>query len=290
MKTKTAILLLALIMLAAFALGAVGIAQLPGGDNENTDDRFAGVLLSKHSFSELFGTDSERVYAELDGDTLNAEYRFPCAPGAQVMSCFVAIRGDTMVGDTDKALTDVMRGYTVVNDDAANIDISATLYVSTSFDGEFIYAHRVYQTGSGKVYAVAGQAVSVPSSGGTFSTKLEETTESIYNGARVQTTTTADIKLEVMSEPTRVAILQFDKNGALLDSVFYDPAELPEELNAETGAEYIVVETTAVNCDGQSETTREVVSKTDDGEGLRAFYCRDDGVCVRKTCIVNWGA
>lgn len=287
MKTKTAVIVLACIMLAAFVLGAVGAVRLPDGDTEKADDRLAGVLLSEYSFSELFG-ELKQAYAERDGDAIDAQFRFPCAPGATAMNCFAAVIDDTVVWYGDEAIL-AERGYTVRDQTAWEISIDAHMYLSPDFDGAFIYAHKVYQTHSGDIYAVAGQGYGCPTDGSTASFEVNETVHDVKNGEETEQITNVKVELCCPAVPVRVSLLQYDSEGSLLAAAEYTPDELPGELAAERNAEFMVIETESENAVGEKEMSRSVIGKTEADKGVHVFADRGDGICIRKSYVVDWG-
>lgn len=267
-KVKTIITVAAILaaMAIAYALGASGNASMVKGKQA---DILVGMLVTTQSLPE---SDDGRVYAEL----VDGEYVFK---GIDGMQCFFTNKDDAVVSHTDEAFTDKSCGLHVINDDQQNVELKAKLYLGTSFK-EILIQNPVYQTESGEVYAISGQGVGYSGGegiGGSFS--LSESTERYEDGKTVSYGTSVDIAVEVIAVPEKITVLQFDAAGNLISSDSFAPGELPDSM--ESSAAYIVVGTAS-----QSGTKYEVF-QPDDGS-ISALYCRNDGVCIKQSCAVNW--
>lgn len=89
-----------------------------------------------------------------------------------------------------------------------------------------------------------------------------------------------------MDEPVKVSILQFDSENKLLSQMDCDPDNLPNTLLTQPGAQYIIVETTTFSREQAVNITRDIYQSED--ETLFAFFCRDDGICVKQWCGIDW--
>ena len=222
--------------------------------------------------------DDDRLYA----DYIDGEYVFN---GVDGMQCFFTNKDNmdnadnAIVSHVDAAFTDKSNSLHVINDDGQNVELKAKLYLSASFN-EILFQNPVYQTESGEVYAISGQGVGYSGGegiGGSFS--LSESTERYEDGKTVSYGTSVDIAVEVIAVPEKITVLQFDAAGNLISSDSFAPGELPDSM--ESSAAYIVVGTAS-----QSGTKYEVF-QPDDGS-ISALYCRNDGVCIKQSCAVNW--
>ncbi len=270
-KTLKTIIIAAVIlgaMAAAFALGASG--KLTAEKQQN--DRLVGVLLTTQPLTE---SGDGRVYAEY----IDEEYVFK---GTEGIRCFFTKENtNAIVTHTDEPLTDVDAGMNMVDDEQETWWIKANIYISTEFEG-VIYTNNVYQTESGEVYAVEG-------SGMEWTGGLEDTSNSISvsdsvsaayeNGKTKSCGTSIELTLKYIAAPEKIIVSQFDGEGRLLSNESFTPGELPDSM--ESAAAYIVAGTVS-----QSGTQYEVFQPGDGS--LKALYCRDDKICVKQRCLVNW--
>lgn len=126
-------------MAAAFALGASGKFSMV-----NPHDRLVGVLITTQPWPD----GEDRVYAEY----VDGEYVFN---GIDGIACFASMDDNTLYTHVDDAMTNASVGLHSVNDDAEEVTINATLYLSSS-SACIVQRNPVYQTASGAVYVVAG--------------------------------------------------------------------------------------------------------------------------------------
>lgn len=271
-KTLKTIIIAAVIlgaMAAAFALGASG--KLTAEKQQN--DRLVGVLLTTQPLTE---SGDGRVYAEY----IDEEYVFK---GAEGIRCFFTKENtNAIVTHTDEPLTDVDAGMNMVDDEQETWWIKANIYISTEFEG-VIYTNNVYQTESGEVYAVEGSGMEW--TGGleedtSNSISVSDSISAAYeNGKTKSCGTSIELTLKYIAAPEKIVVSQFDGEGRLLSNESFTPGELPDSM--ESAAAYIVAGTVS-----QSGTQYEVFQPSDGS--LKALYCRDDKICVKQRCLVNW--
>ena len=103
-------------MAAAFALGASGKFSMV-----NPHDRLVGVLITTQPWPD----GEDRVYAEY----VDGEYVFN---GIDGIACFASMDDNTLCTHVDDAMTDASVDLHSVNDDAEEVTINATLYLSSS--------------------------------------------------------------------------------------------------------------------------------------------------------------
>lgn len=146
--------------------------------------------------------------------------------------------------------------------------------------GMLITAQPLMEGGDGKVYAVGGQGNQLEGEPGMSSSlPLSESVKRYENGKMLTYGTSVNIEAEVISEPEKIIVSQFDAAGKLLSSESFTPGALPDSM--ESTAAYIVVGTVS-QIGAQYE-----VFQPDDGS-ISALYCREDNVCVMQSCIVGW--
>lgn len=324
MKTKNIIIIIACIVLAAFVLGATGTIHLVNASESGTtsSDKLIGVLITREYLdlfdSERYLTDNidklvngeeisdsvsakyqGRLYAALietghtDGETQEIggrkEYVFEGVNGIcyfvpQITDQF----GTYWSSSGDETISD---GHIHFNstDDGESIDIEGTIYVSTSeYAGKFFF-NPVYQTVAGEVYAVSGNGIFVDDNGTagmSMSHEIKEEQSSMIGDLTMSSGSHIKITISYMDEPVKVSILQFDNGNNLLSRMDCDPNKLPNILQTQPGAQYIIVETTTSSQEQTANITRDIYQTED--ETFFAFSCREDGICVKQWCEIHW--
>lgn len=278
MKNKAVIIALCCVLLAAFALGATGAVSLVSGDEtESTTDRLLGVFITREYPTLLDTADDGRLYAEAVSDEGGAIEKFVF--GIDGIAYFAAKHTDKN-GDYWKAenggVSDSNAAYSTA-DSFDGIELSGTLYARAA---KLVF-NPVYQTSDGRVYMVSGTAMAMDDdiSGGFSMTDEHSVTVA---GKSETVSTSVKISLRHMAEPASASVVQFDAGGSVLSRQSYAAGELPDKLTAQEGAAYIIVESSY----GDGSVTRELFEPEDDG--IFAFFCRDDGVCVKQHCTVAW--
>ena len=323
MKTKKIIIIMVCIVFAAFVLGTTGMIRLVrASENEEvSEDKLIGVLITEE-YLDLF--DSEQYFAdnidrlmsggeisesesskyegrlyavlvetehvsEETGETYrNKEYVFEGINGI----CYIVPRitdefSTYWSSSGDEAITDGFVNF-ISNDTGESVALEGTIYVSTGKNAGNFYFNPVYQTQAGEVYAVSGNGIF--SSNNTARTSMSHEIKENFSSTIGDVTTTSGsaVKITVcyIDEPEKVSILQFDSESKLLSRMECSPDSLPDTLQTQPGTQYIIVETAALSQEGINNITRELYQPED--ESLSAFYCREDGICVKRWCEIVW--
>ena len=318
MKTKIAVIIFACILLLSFTLGAAG--NLPLAQDEvirSGNDRLIGVLITTESLDlfdfegylrdhpdqllgggEISGSDKSayenRLYATLVNDPLSGgrpQYKFEgidgicffCASYTDTAGTYTGVSGDEAVSD----------GHTSIRSTDAGDDLSleGTIYISTSGGPPLFYTNPVYQTASGEVYAVSGQGTSYGgsvTSGISGSHALNETQTVTVDGESKTVRSDITMTFAYKDPPTRIRIVQMDAGHNAVSSQEFAPDHLPDTLTTEPDTAYLLVETYATAPDGTETVTRELLQPEEDT--LSAFSCREDGICVKQQCSLQWAA
>lgn len=323
MKSKMCIALVCAV-LASFVLGAAGLvtfaqaepAEGPGKDRlvgifitteyldlfdlesyfeDNADKILSGGEISPSDSApyqgKLFGTIVDDPYTDPEtGETVTTKkYVFE---GVEGISYFVAKYTDgasTYWGSgADSAISDGYTGFHTT-DAGDSIELKGTIYVSTSKGSHTFYYNPVYQTAAGEVYLMSGQGMS---HGGEFSAGMSSS-----HALKEEQTVTRDGKSETVSSdievsicfvdmPVSTSILQFGRDGSVVSREDHAAGELPSQITASPDAAYMVVETRMKSATGEETVTRELYQPED--ESLFAFFCREDGICVKQYCGITW--
>lgn len=318
MKTKNIIIIVCCIILAAFALGATGVIKVANDAAQETSDsdRLIGVLITRE-YLDLFDSDrffndnanklmnggeiSEadsskyqgRLYATLietketieTGESVTSkEYVFDGIEGIRFFAPYINDElGSYWRTNIDEGITDANTHFNS-SDAGESISLKGTIYVASGDNSGSFYFNPVYQSDNGEVYAVSGEGIflgdgSVP--GDSWSQKITENRTAKDGDATTSFGTEVEVTVCFMYEPTKTALLQFNSKNELLEKADFTPGNLSEHIDALPDARYMIVETTST--DGISRT---LFQREDDF--VYAFYCRDDGICIKHGYEVNW--
>ena len=328
MKNKIGMIILACVLAVSFVLGATGAVTFatdePTDNAGNASkDRLIGVFITTEyldlldseryvkdnadkvlSGGEIGSSDRARYQGRLYAKLVDEPYTDPetgetittkkfVFDGIEGISYFAARYTDESgtqylgAGDDD-AISDAHTGlhYTDAGD---GIDMKGTIYVSASKGSDVFYCNPVYQTASGEVYLVSGQGVSYGgelSAGMSGSQALKEEQTVTIGGKSKTVSSSIEVSICFMDTPIGTSILQFDRDGSLVAREDHAAGALPAEITANPDTEYIIAETHMSSADGKETVTRELFRQDD--ESLYAFFCREDGICIKQYCSIAW--
>ncbi|WFR58985.1 hypothetical protein QA584_07865 [Anaerocolumna sp. AGMB13025] len=321
MKYKVRI---AVFFLAALILSTLSGCQLAQEDSiSTTEDRLIGVFLTT-DYLDLFDfegylNNSNRSFSggeiQVDGSTdkyqgrLNAELRpktlinqetgekseteeyvFPGVKGISYFSANISAttgRESYVSAGSDEAISD---GHTSLNysDQGNTITLDGTVYISPGMNNTY-YVNPVYQSIDGQVYALSGNGISmdgVQSEGANYSQILDASYTSTENRNTKKDSFSVKISFSVMFPPEKVTILQMDADSTVISRKEYAPGEIQTSITPKENAEYIVVETLKTDTSDNALITRKLYGR--DADSLDTFYCREDGVCIKKWVQLKW--
>lgn len=329
MKNRTIFILFACVLAVSFLLGATGtvtFAHEPSAQSaesaEGAADRLIGVFVTKEHLDLTDGenyilenTDKilsgegidplvskpgrERLYAVLQDDphtnpetgqtVTTKDCFFPDVEGIRLFTAKCTDEdGDYWVAYGDEGVSDGKYALSSADREEA-IDMEGTIYLSTAGGLKGFYFNPVYQASTGEVYTVAGQGTFFDGalSGLTGSHALNDEVEITMDGKTETLRSNIEVKICYIDTPVGVSILQYDGRGNIVSTAEYPSGDLPDEITAEPETEYIIVETRMRTTDGTQTSTRELFQPGD--EALTAFFCREDGICVKQYCNIVWG-
>lgn len=269
-------------------------------------DRLAGGgEISSSESAEYQG----RLYASLaetthtneeTGEILTGkEYVFNGVDGIRFFAPYIEDESEAYWSTTiDEGISDAQCHFQST-DDGESVSLKGTIFIAahasnapnasnamqTQYGNSgYFYFNPVYQTSNGEVYAVAGNGIlgsdrNVP--GESWSTKISENQEITLSDTNISSGTEVEMTVCVMKEPTDIAILQFNSQNELLARTEYRPGTLPERLDVLSDTQYMIMETTSA--DGPNRT---LFQKEDNF--AYAFYCRDDGICIKQEREIGW--
>ena len=329
MKNKIGMIILACVLAVSFILGATGAVTFAKDEpTDNTGnaskDRLIGVFITTEylnlfdsesyvkdnadkvlSGGEIGSSDSSQYQGRLYAKLVDEPYTDPetgetattkkfVFDGIEGISYFAARYTDESgtqylgAGDDD-AISDAHTGLHCT-DAGDGIDMKGTIYVSVSKGCDVFYCNPVYQTASGEVYLVSGQGVSYGgelSAGMSGSQALKEEQTVTIGGKSETVSSSIEVSICFMDTPIGTSILQFDRDGSIVAREDHAAGALPAEITASPDTEYIIAETHMSSADGKETVTRELFRQDD--ESLYAFFCREDGICIKQYCSIAWG-
>lgn len=322
MKNKVGIAAICLATILLIILSGCRLAREDAGENAS-EERLIGVFLTTESL-DLFDFDSYlkdnisdfsggeikldgntdkyqgRLYAELRQKTLTntetgeklttEEYVFPGFEGIAYYSAWVPSAAEYVgyyTSGSDDAISD---GHVSVNsgDQGNSISMEGTVYV-TPDSGSMYCFNPIYQSSDGRVYTMTGNFLSSSGNQGegeVFSQTMSATYSKRENGMNKTDSISIKLSISVMYPPEKIVVLQMGKEGSLISSSEYAPGNMPEEITPDKNTEYIIVETHKSGGQDANTTSRKLYGK--DAESLEAFFCREDGICVKQWVQVNW--
>lgn len=306
MNKRWILVLLALLMLVAFS--GCQLAREEEAGEAPEADRLIGVFITLthldlfdfegylsdnlYSFSggeiEMDGAAGAyqgRLYATREG----REYAFEGVEGIAYFAPRITDGGEHYIDNSaDEAISD-NRLALHQGDEEEKITMEGTVFVSVSAMEQAYYINPVYQSADGNVYATSGSGFLMDGmlgEGAAFAQTMEETTTVTENETSKSVSMSIHISIESMLAPERIVLLQMDEESNIVARDVFAPGAVPEELAAHPDAAYMVLETHKTGTEGAPVVTRELFVKGD--ERLHTFYCRSDGICIKKWVSLTW--
>jgi hypothetical protein len=324
MKTNKIIIIFVCIMLVFFTLGMTEVLHMSTTkmDEENINDRLIGVFITTEHLDlfdaegyfnnnpekirsggeisenvsnmyqgKLYATLVEKPLTNVDTGEIQMPHKY-IFEGMEGISYYYALYTDdagTYHGSSsDNAISD---GKIAISstDEGDSASLEGTIYASTTGGANSFYYNPVYQTGNGEVYTTSGQGMSFggeSTEGMSGSQAFTEETSTTSGNETKTIRSYINVTISFMDEPERVRLIQLDSESKVLSQEEYMPGKLPDRLTVDAGTEYIIVETESNGTNPNGNITRELYQPDD--ESLFAFYCREDGICVKQDCNITW--
>jgi len=175
-------------------------------------------------------------------------------------------------------------------DGGVEIVLEGTIYVAPAASHVY-YLNPVYQSADGRVYAMSGSGISCDGNsaeGALLTRTLDSKTTVTENGKGKTYGLSVKISVSVLYPPSRIYVLQFRSDGELIARGEYLPGALPKTIEPERDCSYIILETHKKTQEEEETVSRSLYDTKD--SFLESFYCREDGVCVKKFTALNWTA
>lgn len=231
---------------------------------------------------------SGRIYAEFVEDTADGfasgRYVFQDLEGILMASYRVMPHGNNenayWSSDVTEGLCNVSTGH-YSRDDGFDLEMSGTIYVSTSYIEPCFYFNPVYQTPEGDVYLTAGSVIGFATGFGSSAHTFSE--EGTYTENGVENSYSSEIKvtLETVNPAKRIVVLQMDENNRLLRRDEFDPQQPMDSLVPVAGCAYVLVEEHTV------QGVRRALYQTGDRH-FTAYRVLENDICVQLQVPIQW--
>lgn len=262
--------------------------------NDNIEEIMRGGEISHEETAEYQG----RLYAKMidetettdDGETFTVRnYEFP-VEGSGFFATRVEENGESYRRSiVCGSLSDVNTHYTAT-DSGEDVALSGKLYCSTAGGDVECYFNPVYQAADGNVYLTSGSGYHFTGSqdeGGVYSQKIEEKHTVTVNDEKIEESISAEISIEGIHPTDTVKVMQYDKDGKLIDEMKYAADELPESITVDDKTEYIIAECVRTAHNGDKLKDRQILDK-DDKTPIKAYQELENGFCQEKQTQVEW--
>lgn len=261
---------------------------------------------------ELFVEDSaeysRRIYATLvpeeytadDGSKHNTlRYEFLDLEG-ELLTCYL-VNGGILVepdgtnlayesywsSDGGNWFSDIQTGIRSNQYDNTSINLEATIYVSREMEEILFFYNPVYQTASGEVYLVEGYGNSCQFyEGSSMTHTLNEERESTISGDENTYRTDIEITVKCIAMAQRIVVNYVDGNNQVFSWEEYAGEEIPLELHAPEGTEYLVCEVYRLNDEGEETMFRQIRDRESDP--IELYREIEDGICRKTKLNVIW--
>ena len=298
--------LLATILAASLLLSGCSLA-LPEEDGNADGDPMVGVLVTTQPL-DLFDSEAylrENASTVLNGGMIRADdaekysnalftvwddaqqrYVFPdtegyvwlCTEESDESGDYTRMQNDDVFCDGTSAVH--------VTDEGSSYEFSATLYVPNDRTYAVFYCNPIYQTADGRVYALAGQGMSLSGETGSTAAMTQTLTQTLTETQKGETQTRSfecAIKVQLAARPERVTLFWMDAESGVLRREEYAAGALPETLRAED-AEFLLAVETAV--DGTQR--RAIYEPEQEAQSLETLFEGDKGFLQMQYTQLEW--
>lgn len=311
-----------ILFLAVLSLTSCQLAQEGGEISENGNNQLVGVLITTE-YLDLF--DFEEYFSDNAGELLNGNttidpaearayegrlyaveessekdgevnYRFPGVEG--VPFYYIPVVTDIAEPDegeeyawawTPGGSTAIQDQYAAlsVKDDAEEISLEGTLYVSSQSRNHAFYGNPIYRTPEGDLYTTTGSGVSGDlQDGGSMTQTLDETYTLTLGEKRTQEHFTVKFTVTPVDPIENIVLLQMNEKNQVLSRQEFQPGKVPESLTPEKETAYLLVESHRKNPKGVSIIDRDLYDRED--EILTTYQEQEEGYFARLDTKLTW--
>jgi len=256
---------------------------------ENINQIADGEELHVKGDSSYYG----RIYATMDkhesDEPLNWEFVFEGVKGYQFFA--PTLQGNagepfhTLIGNDE--ICDVNTHY-ITKDEGQEVHLEGTLYLESGVQNKnkVYYMNPVYQTEEGDIYVTTGNGISSEvggEEGSEMSSSLDAAATTTVNGERESYACSVKVNFVTAKAATKFLVYHMDKTHKILKVEEYVPGEMPEELKAEEGSSYLLLE--QVKGDA---VTREIYEPKEEETTIETLYPTGAGVMGMQFTTVTW--
>lgn len=292
-------------------LGGCQLAVEEGTEN-TVEDRLIGALITTGSLNpvvmnhdilpEMFEEmeDGELMmddFLEMEGGVVIAspsydekKFIFEGVEGFSMFSATMYMENENesySTSQADDGISDVSTHITAGDTD--KIEMKGTIYFSQKTGERVWYMNPVYQKKNGVVYAVPGSGFGMGGElgeGTEGSTKIDQALSYTVNGTTKSFESFIEIRYVFMYAPTKIVVVEMDENNKVLIRREFEPGKLPEELETNDEAEYLIIETQKTGEDGETVVERQIIDHSE--ETFSTFYQSDDSILTKMSTNVIW--
>ncbi len=289
MIKKAALILLAVIMLAAFCGCQLAVeGKGTGGSNDLlgpgvSSDMLCGMLITFDYIDNtdwnavLNGTgsagsmDGGKIYAAQKTDEHgNADFVFEGIDGIRFFQVFIPGDGErngySKSYNDSPLLSDVKQGINIT-DTGKDISLEGTMYLCVNPDpqketGDFsVYCNPVYETQDGRLYMVPGTGHSMydPTSGLESTTALSGEATWTMGGETKKWSAEAKLTVKAIDYIQKYVFKEMDAQDKVVSVLEITEDSIPEEIRLSGNTAYVILETWSLDNNGKTATQRSIV-------------------------------
>lgn len=306
---------------AAMLLCGCSLA-VPGAETEDGTDRLIGVFITDE-YLDLFDMDSflqdhasrlikaneiqigkasgyeQKLYAVIDkknsenisdwdisfGDVEGISFFAPCLQeeSGEMVRLPVYSAG---ISDSNTNIN--------VTDDGEKVSLQGTIYmVPGQMDKNIAYyMNPVYQTEDGRIYLTGGSGFSTSGESGEgvhSTTTLSGEIKLTENERATTEKSSVAVSYATMHRPVKITLYQMDGNHQCIKEQEYIPGTLPESMEMEPEAAYLLTETEKERLSGERFLIREVYDRREDDDNiLKTWYDLGNGILAGQETTLEW--
>lgn len=241
-----------------------------------------------------------RIYAEYveetvtgeDGETITTgNYEFPGLEGVAYFAPKIGQGDESYITfQTGEGLQDVHNHVKSHNEDTYYTELSGRIYVPSGNDRITFYMNPVYQDSEGRVYLCSGQGLQTDITAGTeCAMKLSEETTVTIDGVEYAGGGKVEVWFEVVNVPYLVRVTEMDGEGNSLATAEFEPLALPGEYEPREGTAYIILESFALDGDGEEVVERCIIAPDSEDEDIFVMVPGGNGYMTFRYAEVLWG-
>lgn len=180
-----------------------------------------------------------------------------------------------------------------VTDDGDELSLEGTIYmVPGQMDkGISYYTNPVFQTADGRIYLTGGDSFSTSGEseeGVHLTTTLSGEIQTTENGKSQKEKSSVAVSFATMYRPVKITLYQMDEKHQCIKQQEYAPGALPESLEMEPEAAYLLEETEKEKTSGGHFSVRAVYDRREEEGTLETWHDLGNGILAKQTTTLVW--